>query len=427
MYNTVGSAIKKGRKFAFPWATFPAEAMRITKNNIQDHPLRMIPWLRAPQIMQSVFSGMGYAPDTREAVEDVKNQLPVWAQGHTTVVGEGGAIGLLGAGGTGALMGGAAGAAIGKSGVAAGIGAAIGGGISAALSSVTTDEFHAKQMRGAMMDWLPHSTFLQTTTAEEYYGKYMPAKDIQGILEQMPAEPLAILKPMISAFSGETAYGEAVGDGTLGGGLEKTIAGMLGFLAPPLLQKYGFKLTTPDVPLYDGPGGGIINYSRALVDSGNAVDPMTGRPGSMTHDFIMNNVGMFKSYAATGEQQLANEAITEKHMGKVRKHLVKNLDYHLDMEDDEEVVGILTKIQGSFTEQYMHDPRTAQLKYTEWLKKHSKTLGRHPKLKMWSDEEIKKRLDLAGQLGADARSRARNTLIQALRDEQQARRRTKGG
>jgi hypothetical protein len=425
MYNTVGSAIKKGRRFAFPWATFPAEAMRITKNNIQDHPLRMIPWLRAPQIMQSVFSGMGYAPSTREEVGETKAQLPFWAQGHTTVVGEGGMIGTLGAAGTGGLIGAAAGAAIGKSGGAAGVGAAVGGGISGILSSIMTDEAHASEMRGAMMDFLPHSTFLQTTTAEEYYGKIAPAKDIQGLLEQMPAEPLAILKPMISAFSGETPYGQPVGDGTLGGGINKTIAGMLGFLAPPLLQKYGFKLTTPDVALWGDTG--MTNISKLLIDTGNAIDPMTGRPGSMTHDFLMNNAGVFKSYAASGEQQLANEQLTERHMGKVRKHLTKNLDYHLDMKDDEEVVDILTRIQGSFAEQYGHDPRIAQNKYTEWLVRHAKQLGRHPKLKGWSEEEIIDRLQRAGKLGADARSRARNTLIQALRDELTVRRRAKGG
>jgi hypothetical protein len=424
MYNTVGSAIKKGRRFAFPWATFPAEAMRITKNNIQDHPLRMIPWLRAPQIMQSVFSGMGYAPETREEVDETKSQLPFWAQGHTTVVGEGGMIGTLGAGGTGGLMGAAAGAAIGKSGGAAAVGAAIGGGISAVLSSIMTDEAHASEMRGAMMDWLPHSTFLQATTSEEFYGDILPAKDIQGLMEQMPAEPLAILKPMIEAFTGKTSYGADVESASAGEGLAKMTAGMLGFLAPPLLQKYGFRLTTPEVPLWGDPTG-ITNIQRLLVDTGNAIDPITGRPGSMTHDFLMNNAGMFKSYAATGEQQLANEQVTEKHMDKVRKHLTKNLDYHLDMQEDDEVVDILTRIQGSFAEQYGHDPRVAQNKYTEWLVRHSQQLGRHPKLRGWSDEEIVNRLRLAGRLGADARSRARNTLIQALRDEQAVRRRGK--
>ena len=417
MYGTVGSAIKTTRKFAFPWATFPAEAVRITKNNIQDHPLRMIPWLRAPQIAQSMMSGMGFAGDPQEVAES-KRQLPFWAQSGTTLLGEGRAIAAVGGGGTGALFGGAAGAILGKTAAASYAGGLAGGAFGGFLAAMGTDKEHASQMRGAMLDFLPASTFMLTTNSPDFGGNYAPWQDLPGMLEQMPAEPLAILKPMISAFTGETPYGEPAGDGTIGGGISKTIAGMIGFMAPPFLQKYGFKMTTPDVPLFGEPTG-VTNISRMLIDTGNAIDPMTGRPGSMTNDFWINNFGIFKSYAATGEQQLANESKTEQHMYKIRKHLAKNLDYHLTKGNEREIVEILSEIQGSFSEQYQHSPLIAQDKYTRYLKGISDRLGNHPKLRQWSRSDIEDRLEKAGQWAGKERNRAREELLQALRKEYQ--------
>ena len=422
MYGTVGSGIKTTRRYAFPWATFPAEALRITKNNIQDHPLRMIPWLRAPQIIQSSLSGMGFAGDPTE-VREGKRQLPMWAQSHTTILGEGGAISTIGGGGTGALFGTAAGAIFGKSAKAAYAGGLTGAAFGGFLAAMGTDEAHAEQMRGAMLDFLPHSTFMMTTNSPDFGGNYAPWKDLPGLLEQLPAEPLAILKPMITAFTGQTPYGEDAGDGTVGGGISKTIAGMLGFMAPPFLQKYGLKMTTPDVPLWGEPTG-ITNISRMLIDTGNAIDPMTGRPGSMTNDFWINNFGIFKSYAATGEQQLANEAMTEQHMYKIRKHLAKNLDYHLNKGNEIDIVKILTEIQGSFSEQYQHSPLIAQEKYTRYLKGISDRLGQHPKLRQWTQEDIQDRLDRAGQWSGKERNRAREELLESLRREYQRKGRT---
>lgn len=415
MYGTVGSSIKRGRKFAFPWATFPAEALRITKNNLQDHPLRMIPWLRAPQIAQSMFSGMGFAGDPGE-VREAKRQLPFWAQSHTTLLGEGSAIAGLGGGATGGLVAGAAGAIIGRNPKAAYAAAAAGALVGGFAMAMSTDEAHAKQMRGAMLDFLPHSTFMMTTNSPDFGGNYAPWRNLQGLQEQLPAEPLAILKPMVSAFTGETAYGEPVGDGTIGGGISKTIAGMLGFMAPPIIQKYGFKLTTPDVQMWGDPTG-ITNISRLLVDTGSAIDPVTGRPGSMTNDFWLNNAGIFKSYAATGEQQLSNEAVAEQDMYKIRKHLAKNLDFHLNQGNDAEVVEILTEIQGSFSEQYLHSPLIAQDKYTNYLKGISDRLGQHPKLRQWSQQDILSRIEQAGGWAGQERYRARETLLESLRKE----------
>ncbi len=422
MYNTVGSTVKQGRKFWLPWATFPAEAARITKNNVQDYPLRMLPWLRAPQIMQTMASGMGIAPGTQGEVDAAERQLPFWAQKNTTVLAEGGATAAIGGAVTGGLAGAFLGGMKGAGGAVAGavIGATTGG----IAASLATDEEHEKQLRGSLMDWLPHSTFMLANTSRDWAGEGLfPAQDIQGLMEQSPAEPLAILKPMIDAISGEDAFGQPVGDGTVAGGVAKSFAGLIGLMAPPIFQKYGFKTTTPDVPASLDPFG-ITNISRLKIEGGKAIpfvdparDPMTGMVGSLGHDFFLNNFGVFKSYMASGEQQLANETTTERHMGDVRNHLTKNLGYHLENGNDKEVVGLLSEVMSTFAKQFADNPRMAQAKYTKWLEGHQKKIGRHPKLRSWSQEELLARIQEAGFAAGEARSEARNRLLQALRDE----------
>ena len=422
MYNTVGSTIKSGRKFWMPWATFPAEAMRITKNNIQDYPLRMMPWLRAPQIMQTMASGMGIAPGTAAEVEASTEQLPWWSQKTTTVITEGGAGAKLGGAATGALAGAFLGGRAGPVGAVAG--AAIGATTGAISAALVTDEQHEKELRGSLMDWLPHSTFMLASTSKDWAGEgVFPAQDYQGLLEQMPAEPLAILKPMIDAYEGKDAFGNEVGDGTVWGGVSKSIAGMIGLVAPPIIQKYGFQTRTPDVPASFDPLG-ITNIARLKVEGGTllpyvdpAVDPMTGMVGSLGHDFFLNNFGTFKSYMASGEHQLANETITERHMGDVRNYLTKNLAFHLENGNDKDVVGLLSEVQSTFAKQFADDPRMAQAKYTKWLEGRAKQIGRHPRLRNWTEEELINRMRQAGFAAGEARSAARSEMLQTIRDE----------
>jgi hypothetical protein len=157
------------------------------------------------------------------------------------------------------------------------------------------------------------------------------------------------------------------------------------------------------------------------------MDPMTGMVGSLGHDFFLNNMGTFKSYMASGEQQLANETITERHMGDIRNKLSKNLAFHLENGNDKEVVGLLSEVQSTFSKQFADDPRMATAKYTEWLERRKDAIGRHPKLRNWSDEELITRIQRAGYAAGEARSAARNNMLQALRDEQAVRNISEGG
>ena len=419
MYNTVGTSISLGRKWAFPWATFSTEAARITKNNIMDNPIRMLPWLRAPQIMQSMASGFGFAPGTREEVKAAEKQLPFWAQKGTTIVTEGQAGASVGGGVLGGLLGGFAGAYAGggPSGVVGGATAgAIGG---ALLGAMTTDEDHSNQLRGALQDWLPYSTFTLSNTSADFGGDILPFKDIEGMIEQSPIEPVAILQPMISIIKGEDQFGRPI-DPEVGGGLAKTVAAAIGFLSPPLIQKYGFKITTPQTSLPGDPTG-ITNVNRLLIDTGNAIDPQTGLPGSLNHDFFLNNFSLWKSYAVNAEQQIANENKTEAHMGDIRNNISRNLAFHLENGNETEIVNMLSRVQGTFAQQYAYDPRKATEKYGEWLNRYVKAIGRHPKLRNWTEDELLERLNQSLYTQGEARSAARNNMLQSLRDEMKVR------
>ena len=419
MYNTVGKSISLGRKWAFPWATFPTEALRITKNNMMDSPLRMLPWLRAPQIMQSMASGMGFAPETRGEVNEAKEQLPFWAQKGTTTI----TTGKAGAGAGGAMLGSLVGGFLGgySGGGAAGV---VTGGVTGAiagglLAAMTTDSDHSDQLRGALQDWLPHSTFTLSITSPEFGDEWVPFKDVAGMIEQSPIEPMAILQPMLAIMTGEDQFGRPV-DPEVGGGLAKTFAGLIGFLAPPIIQKYGFKITTPQTGFLGDPTG-VTNVNKLLVDTGNAIDPMTGLPGSLNHDFFLNNFSLWKSYAATAPQQIANEAKTEKHMTDVRSHISRNLAFHLENGNDTEIVNLLSRVMGTYSQEHAHDPRKATIKYGEWLERWITAIGRHPKLRNQTEDEIRDRLKQALFAQGEARSAARNNMLQAMRDELQVR------
>jgi len=197
-------------------------------------------------------------------------------------------------------------------------------------------------------------------------------------------------------------------------------------MAPPIIQKYGFKVTTPDVSLSEAllgkalPGD-ITNASRALIDMGIQRDPLSGKPGNFSLDFVLNNAGMWKTFAASPATRLANEGLAQKNQESVRTYLAKNLDYYLANGQDDNSTKVMEKIQRSFAKQYVGDPRLAQEKYTDWIKRRMKKIGQHPRLKTWSQEELEKRLDIASSYAAESREFARKDMIEFLQQEQRLR------
>ena len=430
MYNNVGSAIVTGRKVMFPWATFTTEATRITKNNLMDHPLRMMPWLQVPGIMQGLAAGM--EGRSYEEVEGAKRSLPLFAQSPTTLIAGAGTQRQSGATATGALSGATAGLL--RGGPRAGMIGGLVGGAAGYLGAKKIAEWGGEgtdELRGAMMEWLPHAAFMVTTNSPDFEWTMRTA------LEQMPSQPLALVKPIMDVAIGQTAWGQEIGSEGFGDSIGKGIAGMIGLLAPPVIQKYGFKVTTPDVAVSESMfrklgvkgkiPGDITNWSRFLTDTGIAIDPATGKPGSLTQDFILNNSALWKSYAAGPATRLANEGLADKNQEKVRTYFAKNLDYYLANGMDEPALGILSKVQRSFAKQHLGDPTVAQEKYEAWLKKRLKKIGQHPRLSSWSNEELSARFQAASDFAKEARGQAREELLKFIRDEQSIRQMESGG
>jgi len=126
---------------------------------------------------------------------------------------------------------------------------------------------------------------------------------------------------------------------------------------------------------------------------------------------------MWKSFAASPATRLANEGMAQRNQEAVRTYLAKNLDFYLVNGEDEQSVGILEKIQKSFAKQYVGDPRLAQEKYDDWVKRRIKKIGQHPRLKTWSKEELENRLRTSGSYASETRGMAREEMIKFLQQE----------
>lgn len=423
MYGTVGSFIRGGRRHVLPWVTFPAEAMRIFKNNLNDNPIKLLPWLMLPNITQLAMGAFGGGPPIGE-VEERKRQLPPWAQTPFTIVQQGRKGAQIGAGVGLGGVGVAVGAAIG--GAAGGVaGGAAGTALGVGMASMIDEEKNGHEyLRGAIMNWLPHSAFLPKSNSPDYTW------DLGSTVEQLPIEPLAIVKTMMEIWSGRTSYDTKIGAEDVGDQLGKMVAGFVGFVAPPFFQRYGFKVTTPDSPLTqqvskafgeenpESVPGDITNVSRFLTETGQAIDPLTGKPGSFTFDFFINNTsGLWRSYAINPETRLINEGRQERHLSSIRSHLSRNLSFYLENGDDHIATGILNKVFKTFAKQYTNDPGMAQRKFQEWLDRRVKQIGRHPMLRNWSEDELRKRLADASSFSGQVRSRAREDMVRAIKKE----------
>lgn len=420
IYSTAGDAIRGARRFVFPWASFPAEAIRITKNNIMDHPIRMMPWLQMPAILQGLTSSLG-AGFGFEETEEAKRGLALWAQNPMTLVTAGQRGAELASGATGAVVGGVVGGTLaGAAGAAVGgiLGGAGGAALGAAGYNKSTD-----QIRGAVLGFLPHSSFMLASTSPDFTWS-----DARSVWEQVPAEPMAILKPLVDVLYGQTAWGGEIKTTGSVDAIAKSTVGLLGFLAPPWIQRYGFKTTSPDVGLADWlvgedtPGPNITNVSRLLIESGSAIDPYTMKEGSPLFDMLLNNVGVVRSYGFSPETKMANAQLGEKLSGQVRNYYAQQLQFYALNGNEAGMSKILENVGKTFAAQYPGDPAKAQKAQQEWLKAQTKSLGLSPKLRDMSQDDLKAFIDSAGNFAQTERTQVFQLGLKAAQDELRLRR-----
>jgi hypothetical protein len=347
------------RKWAFPWISFPAEAMRITKNNMVDYPLRMAAWLHAPQIMQSVvyagshLFGVG-EPMSYTDYGGIRRGLPVYAQRPGAVV--------------------------------------------------TPFKDKNDDFRAMMLDFIPHLSPLPGTVSPE-------ASMAEQIPLVSPNDIAPILTGILGIMTGRGPFGQEIQAASKGEMVGKHIANFVGFVTPPYIQKYMFNLSSPREQSMTG-----LNVRRLEQDMGMVVNPKTGKPGSWLADLVLNNTVM-RNYASSGEQELYNKEFHKaRTVDRVRGELTRRFNASVRSGAEDEATQNLRRIMETFQKEYTPGP-IAQRKFTEWLIRHRRSILKHPQLRRYSEEDLIRLLISNNESVTERRNMGLKNTMGAVRRE----------
>lgn len=530
-YQSVGELAKEGRKVVLPWITFPAEAARILKNNVQDNPMAMFTWLRAPDIAQGIVSGAGFGPTYAE-YQDAMKTLPPWAQKWSTLlVNEnisealaggmaagtaglvagglaGGLPGAIAAGATGAAvgaaapaptMGGIAGAAVGALMGGGMLGAAAGGvvGLSAgaAMDAYKSKEQKAEEarqlentnVRAFMMDFIPHLALAPSSTSEYQLAKANPFSDepktgiewFRTSLDLLPVTPFAVGMPLLELYSGRGSFGEEIQGKGAGNYFAKTALGLMGFVSPPMMQKYGMKINGPEgnpidladiherngglmshpkgitatffgiaaagltalggrrlqalkgitnlstagvaglaagAGLFGGTAGYAVNSTRLFSDLGIIEDPSSKRKGNHSLDFLARNFfGVSKSFPGSEQNRVRAERERFVAFEDIRKMYGKDMYAAVARNDIPSALRIATEVRNSFMHEYGNVPE-ADLRFREYMKGIQEGMPKSPEFRTISDEELMIMIE-ASKAAGDEKNKFQEQYVRALQAE----------
>lgn len=349
MYSHVGRAWKQSRRFVFPWISFPVEVMRVMKNNLMDNPLRTMMTFHAYKGLQSMF--YPFSDLSAEGIEEQKRNLPWYAQRPGRTV-------------------------------------------------MTPFKDANDDLRSMALDWLPHTALLPQTDAPE-----------APLLQKIPmglGEPMSIYNSLYYALTGKDFNGNDIPFDPMNPIQDRAktmLLSMVGFVAPPLIEKY---LVNPKTP---------YPWYKVGQDAGTNVDPSTGKPGDPLFDLFINNLNSFgKMYPASGEQGLANRALKDEAIDKYQARLTREWTTYIKNGNLEASNGVLEDIQRLMVEKYK-DPAKATQKFTEWLLRHQKTISYHPRLRGYSREQLIQLLIDSGAEAGKARTKAQADRISAIKRE----------
>jgi hypothetical protein len=387
-YRTVGDIPAASRKVLLPWITFPAEMTRIMKNNLMDAPISTSMWMQAPEILRASTYAAGLGPNFEEH-EKAIDAAPSWAMRYQTamVKGEKAPEALMTMGGatTGGMVGGALGGAKGAA-IGAGVGAAAGLAMGKAQD---TPEDRMLGYRAWVADFLPQSAIFPGSTHPRAAHTANPfSEDVPGgewlraVTDMSPVEPFAVLMPLIDTYQGRGSFGEEIP--SVGGGVVSKMAmALMGFLSPPMMQKYGMKIEGPQlnpIPMsqvHENNGGrmtlpknitatfgglasaGItfmggkygmglkgaalaaptalagvmgatagkeVNVRRLMTDLGIMGDPVTHKKGNWTLDAVANNFfGTAKSWPADAPRKIVEDGRKRRHFSEIRGQIVRDI------------------------------------------------------------------------------------------------------
>lgn len=474
-YATVGKLPASGRRVVLPWITFPAEMTRIMKNNMMDSPIQTALWLQAPQMIQGLVSGIGLGPEFED-----KERIFSWAQPfahkyQSVILNEStapetlGAVGGATAGGiAGGVLGGAVGAAAGAVG-----GATLGMGIGH-LGQTQKDESQ-QFYRSWMVDALPQSGLFPASLSPLEWAKlgkegggveaFKTAKNLS------PVEPFAMLMPLLDVWTQRGAFGQEIPTTGIGQSFNKMALGLLGFVSPPLIQKYGMKLEGPSgnpiamadifeanggqatlpkaltatfwglsmgslayagagklpIPLSGGAriaaglgmgalatsAGMEMNSRRLMQDLGIFGEPHTGKYGEWTMDFLMNSFfGTAKSWSLNPAQSQFNQTMRSNRFEEMRS--VLNRDFRDGAENgmESKMISAASGIRQSFLFEY-GNTEIADRKFIEWQEMRFKELMKNPAFAGLSEEQMLIRFGALREAN-DTKSKAYNQEMNAV-------------
>jgi hypothetical protein len=411
------------------------------KNNMLDYPLQTAAAIRIPQAMQGVLANT-FMPMSPEDISQGLEEAPQWANtansvlvdgGHTTAAAMGGLSGAF----TGAVLGGA------KAGVRGAMVGAMGGGAIGAALGYTGGKEEEDAMRAWVMDFLPWASLQpksKSLSAEPH--------DMRGMMDISPMEPFGVLMPLIDTFMGDAGYGQEIPVTGASDAISKSLMGFAGFLAPPMMQRYGMRVGGTDTGLLSldsvgphlggaivggaaglvsggpvaaayGAGGGFlagVNTSRLEEELGLIPKGTTMEPGNPVYDIFLNQWMGMKTWKATPEQKLFNEKLRNDRFMEGRKVYQNNMDIAIASGDEAMFNENLGKIHRTFLQEFAN-PVVANQKYGEYLERRVDKLGAHPQLRRYSMEELKILLQESIAFAEKHRTKAAQRKVQAIREE----------
>ena len=358
MYGTLGHTLGSARKAAVPWISFPAETIRIMKNNMIDAPLRTAMVMQIPDVLQM---GMAMGPQafgqpgmSYEETRSRQEQLPMWAQKASAVVAP------------------------------------------PLLTDPFTQERNQGQVRSFMLDVLPWMSIPGADAPDASWQEKMP----MGLGNLFP-----IISGFKDALEGKGRFGQdvATDPNSITAKVGTILLRTMGTLAPPMVEKY---LMNPELPTV---------YYRAQVDAGYRDNPSTGETGTPFFDLLVNN-SFIKSYAGGPEMQVANQRFSDRRIEAYRGRLGKELRAFASTGDWTNVVDTLRSVQATYLKDSPDKPALARKRYKDWLKLHAREIMKHPSFKGMSKADFVRKLQDEESTEFQKMDPARREYIAALRE-----------
>jgi hypothetical protein len=231
----------------------------------------------------------------------------------------------------------------------------------------------------------------------------------------------------------------------------KAMVQTFGLLSPPWVQKYGFRVGTPDAGFLGmdrvstmtlaGAAGAVAGYkmggplgaagigvagmalgsqidtSRFEEDIGIRENPRTGERGNPVFDVLFNTAtGLGKSWKTTPGQKAFNDKIKEDSLKKFRASLRKKMVDKASNGDEEGFNQMMQDYFMTYVTQY-ENPREAQAKFSESMATLMPKLRRNPQFARFSLEELEARLREATAFAVKHRGEFSDKRVEDLRKE----------